>query len=293
MDVQHILSPYIRLALYDIINPPVSLAERVLYDYELLYVKSGNIRITMDGKIYEGTAGNAFLLKPGQRHIIEIYGNHQFIQPHIHFDLAYFSDRDQVGISFKTYEDMSEQELSFIRPDFLKNQLDNIPVMIKLENTALFETLMFDVIQEFQNSGRFHEFAINGLFLTLMNQFLTEAAWNNTPSHSIKQQQVYLVKQFIEHNVNRNLKMDDISRIIYLEKHSISRLFKELYKKTPLQYHTQLRIERAKNMIHLTNLSLTAISNNIGYESIHCFSRAFKRVEGISPSAYRQKLISG
>lgn len=287
---KYIFSPYIRLALYDIINPPHHVKERVLYDYELLYVKSGNIRITTPDNIYEGSAGNVFLLRPGQRHTIDIYGSNQFIQPHIHFDLAYYPDRDIVPISFKTFEDMTEQELSFIRPDVLEPLIHDIPVMIKLENTVFFETLLFDVIHEFENPSQFHEFAINGMFLSLLNYYFTEVFWKSLNPLDTKQKQIHLVKQFIERNDNRDLKMEEISQIVHMEKHNISRLFKEQYGETPIQYHTKLRIKRAKMMIRLTNLSLSEISDNIGYDSIHSFSRAFKREEGLSPSAYRQLL---
>ena len=282
-----ILSPFIRRAWYDIIEPPRSISERVLFDYELLYIKAGNVLIDFEGLPFECSAGDVVLLKPGQRHTIEIYGHEQFIQPHIHFDLYYYPDREEVPVSFLTYEDMSERQLGYIREDVLKRFIPDFPFKIRLENDSLFESLLFDVISEFNHPSFFHDIAITGLFMQLWNYFLNEVYWYNKKPLRSKQEQMLKVKHFLDHNLNRAVRMEELCNVVFMEKHSISNMFKEAYGETPIQYHANLRIKKAKMMIKLTNLSLSEISDSLGYDSIHSFSRAFKQIEGFPPSTLR------
>lgn len=56
---------------------------------------------------------------------------------------------------------------------------------------------------------------------------------------------------------------------------------------THTQYHQFIRIQRAKHLIQFTDDSIDAIAEKMGYPNIHAFSRAFKTVDGIPPSFYR------
>ncbi|WP_312876203.1 cupin domain-containing protein [Paenibacillus alginolyticus] len=69
------VSPYVRIAMDSIIQSPWMLKERMIWDYELLYLMEGRADITIEDKIYEGRPGDLFLLKPGQRHSIQIVGD--------------------------------------------------------------------------------------------------------------------------------------------------------------------------------------------------------------------------
>lgn len=69
------LSPYIRVAMDSKINFPWHhLKERVLFDYELLYVKEGRVKVTIGDQYYTGEPGDLFLFRPKQRHTIRKIG---------------------------------------------------------------------------------------------------------------------------------------------------------------------------------------------------------------------------
>ncbi len=60
-------SPYIRHADENYIKAPFHL-ERVIFDYELLYVKDGTVLIQIGEQKWSGSGGDLFLLKPGEPH---------------------------------------------------------------------------------------------------------------------------------------------------------------------------------------------------------------------------------
>lgn len=70
--------------------------------------------------------------------------------------------------------------------------------------------------------------------------------------------------------------------------------FRKMFKKytgvSPGQYHQQLRIIRAKEMLAGTNKTVKGISQELGFQTIHYFSLLFKKKTGRSPSAFRKQM---
>ena len=123
------INPYIRRARYDVIQTPWNLTERIIYDYELLYIKEGNFHITIEDQTFDAQTGELYLFHPGQRHAIQVLEEGYVIQPHLHFDLFLYPDREQVGISFLNRSDMNEEQLAQKSPEFqrkLRYYRDNL-----------------------------------------------------------------------------------------------------------------------------------------------------------------------
>lgn len=78
------------------------------------------------------------------------------------------------------------------------------------------------------------------------------------------------------------------------QKHNVSySYFRKMFKKytgvPPGQYHLQLRIKRAKELLVSTEKSIKEISYELGFQSIFYFSNMFKKKEGCTPSHFRNK----
>ncbi len=87
---------------------------------------------------------------------------------------------------------------------------------------------------------------------------------------------------------------EDIDLIALAEKHNVSySFFRKMFKKytgvSPGQYHLQLRITRAKELLVSTDKSIKEISYELGFQSIFYFSNIFKKKEGVTPSHFRNK----
>ena len=66
-------------------------------------------------------------------------------------------------------------------------------------------------------------------------------------------------------------------------------IFQRVYHMSPRKYLSDLKLQQAKMLIQQPNISLTDISNRLGYKNQSHFSRQFKRWTGISPSEFRNK----
>jgi AraC-like DNA-binding protein len=73
-----------------------------------------------------------------------------------------------------------------------------------------------------------------------------------------------------------------------LSRSSLHERFVYFIDQPPMQYVTQWRIQVASGLLRETNAKLSEVATGVGYESEAAFSRAFKRVAGISPGAWRK-----
>ena len=94
--------------------------------------------------------------------------------------------------------------------------------------------------------------------------------------------------EYIKINFSQKITIEDIAQAVYLSPCYISRLFKQNLGCTISEYLTQLRIENAKTMLKSSQYTITQVAEESGFEDPTYFARVFKKIEGITPSRYRQ-----
>ncbi len=291
------LCPYIRVANYDVLSGMSSLPhgllvpERVIFDYELLFIKSGRATITIEDQVYFAKPNDLFLFKPGQRHSITLTSNEAFIQPHIHFDFFYQDDSPDIYVSFKGLESMTDTEKKMFRQDITEQFVPSFPNFITLQDTYFVEQFLFDIINNYKNKPPFYQITIQGLFLQLWSHILVEIMTKKNYFTKQKYTLIDEIKLYLEHNTDRVITMDQLAKKYYVNKYYINRLFNQKFKKTPIQYHIEIRIHQATKLLLLTNSSVSEISTKVGFNSVSHFSKVFKKIVGLSPTSYRNNII--
>ena len=89
-----------------------------------------------------------------------------------------------------------------------------------------------------------------------------------------------------------HLKESDVKSLARYTPYSYSRLapvFKNLTGRTLIEYVTEIKMKRAQDLLKTTDSPITQIALDLNYESLSHFIRTFKRVYGITPSAYRKE----
>ena len=104
------ISPYIRTALFSVLSAPFAISERVLLDYELIFVLSGKCRMNIAGEEYLCKKGDVIFLPPDTPHSFASVEDAHFVQPHIHFDPIYTKLSEKRFISYKTKNELSDEE---------------------------------------------------------------------------------------------------------------------------------------------------------------------------------------
>ncbi len=94
-------------------------------------------------------------------------------------------------------------------------------------------------------------------------------------------------KKYIEERFTEDLSLEEVADYVHLNPHYFSKVFKQEYGETFIDFVTRLRIERAIAKMASGQLSLKEVSFEVGYKDPNYFSRVFKKVTGVSPTEYR------
>ena len=101
---------------------------------------------------------------------------------------------------------------------------------------------------------------------------------------------LWRARSLIDSCFDRPLNLDAISSEACFSRYHFIRLFKRVFNKTPHQYLTEKRIERAKELLASSRLSVTDVCFEVGFQSLGSFSTLFHKRVGASPIIYRTTL---
>ena len=86
------------------------------------------------------------------------------------------------------------------------------------------------------------------------------------------------------------VRVEEAARAAALSPYHFIRLFKATFGCTPHQVLVEARLQRAKQLLHADDLSVTQVCMEVGFASLGSFSSLFTRRVGVSPAAYRRRV---
>lgn len=98
---------------------------------------------------------------------------------------------------------------------------------------------------------------------------------------------IEMAEGYIKENFHRDISLDEVSRTVNISPYYFSKIFKEGTGKNFIEYLTNIRIERAKELLSTTEYSMKEICALCGYADPNYFSRSFKKNVGVTPTEYK------
>ena len=247
-------------------------------EFEIIYVRSGFLTVSISGESYIGKTGEAFVVSPGNLHLMGSQTGTVDYYTFL-FPLKY--------ISFRT-DDMLDEKL--LEP------LNSGHLMIcpRVKDTA--KELCEQLIKIYEAKKDESESKITTQVGTkiILLQFILEM-WkkgfvieNDTSGRNIVEKEMV---SYIQQNFTGKISLKEFGEQFHLSEKYISRYFKEHFHITLSQYITYLRLENAKQLLQDTDLSVTETAMQSGYQNVSYFIRSFKKTYGISPLKYRNSGI--
>jgi AraC family transcriptional regulator len=93
--------------------------------------------------------------------------------------------------------------------------------------------------------------------------------------------------EFMSDNCGRELSLAEIAGAAYLSEFHFARLFKKITGATPHAYLASLRIERARRLLAESDLPITEVGAQVGYNTQSHFTKIFREATGMTPKAFR------
>lgn len=120
-------------------------------------------------------------------------------------------------------------------------------------------------------------------FLAVLQELRAQKIAGDTTA-AIEMTQDYMVQHYQD-----PLTLESLAQMAGLSVSHYSRLFRKIIGYSPIDYLTHLRMDRAKELLALSDYRLKSIANSVGYSDEFYFSRMFKKVVGVSPREYAKR----
>lgn len=244
-------------------------------ELEIIYVKSGFLTVNISGENYIGKPGDAFVVSPGNLHFMGSQtGTVDYFT--FLFPLKYIAFRTDDMLDDKLIEPLNSGHL-MISPeikDTVKEQCEQLAGVYaaeidksesKITNQIRKKIILLQFIHELWKKG-----------------FIVE---NDTTGRNTVEKEMV---SYIQQNYTGKILLREFGEQFHLSEKYISRYFKEHFHITLSQYVTYLRLEHAKQMLQETDISVTEVAMQSGYQNISYFIRSFKKTYGVSPLKYRK-----
>ena len=248
-------------------------------EFEIIYVRSGFLAVSISGESYIGKTGDAFVVSSGNLHLMGSQTGTVDYYTFL-FPLKY--------ISFRT-DDMLDEKL--LEP------LNSGHLMIcpRVKDTA--KELCEQLIEIYEAKKDESESKITTQVRTkiILLQFILEM-WkkgfvieNDTSGRNTVEKEMV---SYIQQNFTGKISLREFGEQFHLSEKYISRYFKEHFHITLSQYVTYLRLEHAKQLLQDTDIPVTDVAMQSGYQNVSYFIRSFQKAYAVSPLKYRKNNYS-
>lgn len=99
------------------------------------------------------------------------------------------------------------------------------------------------------------------------------------------------ITRYLQEHLSEEMSLSILSDEFHLNAQYISQLFRNEIGVGFLTYLTNIRMEKAKQLLLSTSFSVAEVAERSGYVDYRIFTKVFKKVEGITPSQYRRDFI--
>ena len=116
---------------------------------------------------------------------------------------------------------------------------------------------------------------------------IKESSLENSANENLQESQKSAIKKYIKENYKRDISAGDVAGILGYSDVYFSKIFKQLFDDTFINYLTKIRIDKAKVLLKDVSFNIKEVGASVGYTDSNYFTKVFKRSVGMSPSEYR------
>ena len=178
-------------------------------------------------------------------------------------------------------------------PNFLKSKKSTTPTAFqKMKAAPLIKHYIDSLMVYFENPSLVTEeliiLKVKELILLLYNtdsNGMRELLADMFNPHEIE------FKKLIKTNIFKDLSVEDLAYLSKMSLSSFKRKFKLVFDETPAKYIKKKRLEKAEELLKFSNLRITDVCYESGFNDLGNFSKSFTKHYGFPPSEFQKKYL--
>lgn len=238
-------------------------------EYIIHFVLSGKGSYTVNGITYYLTENQMFLICPDEEIFYAADGEDPWVYAWVGINgIRAESSLKKCGLSKQSYV------FPFKNPDYLVEQITN-----------MLNTSQLTFANDFKRNSH-----LLMLLAFLMENYNTINQSKKTHKSEHDYGDNIYVEQaiaYIKHNHSFGINLSDVADYVGISRTYLNQIFQKALGISSQKFLMDFRLHKAANLLISTELSITDVSESIGYEDSLAFSKAFKKKFGLSPKNYR------
>jgi len=248
--------------------------------WEFLYVDKGTVHVTCDSQSLDLTRGQMIFHAPGEFHALSANG---VVAPNL------------IVVSFPCRSPAME----FFRGRVTSTGAEERLLLARIvsESRSIFSTPLDNPYRHTltrRESARFGSeqllsSALEELLIRLIRRGGPLSAVQELPPRQLEERIGHIVA-YLEQRLEQNLTIRQICQDNLIGRAQLENYFHQQTGGGVIDYFGKMKIDAARRMIREGRLNITQIASQLGFSSVHYFSRRFKSLTGMSPSEYAKSV---
>lgn len=235
--------------------------------YQLIYVASGSGAIYINDELISVDANDVVFIAPMIKHRVDYSVSHM-----------------------TTYE---------IKFGIFDSELDDIAKTIGAlyyEEDNKIKNLILKIIDECKECKPYYKKSVENfisqiiIYLTRQKGLMEEDEEKSLISYERHSSIASKVKSYMDMNYAKKVSLLELADAFCVSQSHLCREFSKNFGLSPIKYLNNLRIEKAKELLAISDFSISEIGYKVGFGDIHYFSRYFNKQENVSPVKYRNSI---
>ena len=230
---------------------------------ELALIFEGHTRITVNSKTYDVQGGDAFVVFPNQIHDFETIEREQYVLLKFNPDIL---------------------------PEFLPQFSASLPTSNVIQGAAqdpLLSRTILSLSDAYYGEDPFREEILRGYLLVFFGSLLPKMELHDIQARDYNL--LGMIMNYCIENYQKDISLSTLEKDLHLSKYYISHVLGSKLHIGFNDYINSLRVSAACKLLAQSDKSITEISEEVGFNTLRTFNRAFLKSQETTPSEYRKR----